>query len=753
MLALHVQDLAAETTAATGGFAPVLLGWIVLLPLIGFLINGAAALYSAVRNRPPTLAQHPPHESEHASEEEAQADLHEAHPATPEPHAGQAAGWTHSLPSLVAPGVVGLAFVIALVNFFRMVGAELHDPVIATYWSWMPVDDLQVDAALQLDQLSILMTLVITGVGFLIHIFSVGYMRQDPGYPRYMAYLNLFIFFMLVLVLGSSFPVMFVGWEGVGLCSYLLIGFWFGERANADAGKKAFIVNRIGDFGFLMAMLLLFAHLGTLNFWQEDGRGVFELAGMQFPFGGVVVTLICLFLLLGAAGKSAQIPLYVWLPDAMAGPTPVSALIHAATMVTAGVYLVARSSVLFALAPAASLTVALVGALTAIFAATIGLKQWDIKKVLAYSTVSQLGFMFAAVGVGAYTAGVFHLMTHAFFKACLFLGSGAVIHAMHHALHATHSPADAQDMRNMGGLRRYMPVTFLTMLVATLAIAGVPPFAGFFSKDEILAATLAGAQGYSGFSHATWLGIPGSVVMGFIWGTLVLAALMTAFYMGRLIIYTFFGGFRGGPEEAKHLHEVGPSMTIPLIVLAVLSVVGGLVNVVEDAPIVNVFDFGQGEALHHFLHPVTLGAEQVMHAYLPMPEYVPHPAWPIVLAILVGIGGLALAFLILRPDRVVDAERTPAYAGDLQKALFNKWYVDEIYHVVVVRPVVAVSRIFATAFDRHAIDGLIDGALGRGAQAVGLLMGRMQTGLVNTYAFVIIVGALAVIGTFVYTAL
>src|SRR5207244_2322828 len=302
-----------------------------------------------------------------------------------------------------------------------------------------------------------------------IHIFSVGYMREDPGYPRYFAYLNLFVFFMLLLVLGGNYPLLFVGWEGVGLCSYLLIGFWFSEKANADAGKKAFIVNRIGDFGFLVAMFLLFANLGTLDF-----VGV-TAAAAGIPMGGTVVTAICLFLFLGCAGKSAQIPLYVWLPDAMAGPTPVSALIHAATMVTAGVYLIARSSVLFSLAPVASLTVAVVGAVTAIFAATIGLKQWDIKKVLAYSTISQLGYMFVGVGVGAYVSGMFHLVTHAFFKALLFLGSGSVIQAMHNAYHATHSTDDAQDMRNMGGLRRYLPVTFVLMWIATLAISRIPP--------------------------------------------------------------------------------------------------------------------------------------------------------------------------------------------------------------------------------------------------------------------------------------
>jgi NADH-quinone oxidoreductase subunit L len=742
MFLLQAQETAGlAVDAHHGAFEPFLLGLIALLPLIGFLINATASLVAA-RNAPrPALAQEAAHETEYASEEEAHADDHVAHPATPEPHPGEATGWTHSLPSLVAPGVIALSFVIALVNFFRMRGADLHEPVVQTYFAWMPVGDLQIDAAFQLDQLSILMTLVITGIGFLIHIFSVGYMRQDPGYPRYMAYLNLFVFFMLVLVLGASFPLMFVGWEGVGLASYLLIGFWFKEKANADAGKKAFIVNRIGDFGFLMAMFLIFVHLGALDF-----VGAFE-AAPRLEFSGAVVTLICLFLLLGAAGKSAQIPLYVWLPDAMAGPTPVSALIHAATMVTAGVYLVARSSVLFALAPAASLTVALVGALTAIFAATIGLKQWDIKKVLAYSTVSQLGFMFAAVGMGAYAAGVFHLMTHAFFKACLFLGSGAVIHAMHHALHATHSPADAQDMRNMGGLRRYMPVTFATMGIATLAIAGVPPFAGFFSKDEILAAAYAGATGYSAFSEASWLGIPGSVVMGFIWGTLAIAALMTAFYMGRLMIYTFFGGFRGGLEEERHLHEVGPSMTVPLIVLAALSVVGGLFNV-ENAPIVNWFDFGQGTALHDWLHPVTAGAEQVMATHLMLPDYVPHPAWPIVLAIAIGLGGLALAWFLLKPGRLGDAETTPAYTDTPGRVLYNKWYVDEVYEAAVVRPVMALSRGFYHVFDRGVIDGLIDGA-GRAALGVGLLFGRVQTGLVNTYAFVIIVGVIAVLGTIV----
>jgi NADH-quinone oxidoreductase subunit L len=769
MLALQAVVPAAEAAVEHHGFHPILLEWIVLLPLLGFLINGALALIAA-RRAHPALAATPhsdvlePSELEgHGDQphpaEDAHAELHAEDPHGPHGGARDHPGVvdpahghdhhppgpppaTHWLPSFVAPGVMALSFLIAVWNFFRMTGADLHEPVVARYFSWMPVGDLQVDAALMVDQLSILMTLIVTGVGLLIHLFSVGYMSHDPGYPRYMAYLNLFVFFMLLLVLGASFPLMFVGWEGVGLCSYLLIGFWFAEKANADAGKKAFIVNRIGDFGFLMAMFLIFANLGTLDF-----VGVFETAPATLAYAGPVVTLITLFLFLGAAGKSAQIPLYVWLPDAMAGPTPVSALIHAATMVTAGVYMIVRSSTLFALAPATSLIVALVGALTAIFAATIGLKQWDIKKVLAYSTVSQLGFMFAAVGMGAYVAGIFHLMTHAFFKACLFLGSGAVIHAMHQALHATHSPADAQDMRNMGGLRRFLPVTFVTMAVATLAIAGIPPFAGFFSKDEIIGAAWTGAGGYSPFSQAVLLGIPGTAWMTVIGVTLSITALLTAFYMGRMMLYTFFGPNRTGEVERGHLHEVGWTMTVPLVVLAALSAIGGLVNV-EHVPIVEWFDFGQGAALHYWLHPTLQGAEVVTAAHVGTLGAAPHPAWPIILAILIGIAGLAAAALLLKPERLRIAEEEPAYTDDLGRVLYNKWYVDELYDRIVVRPVQALSRAFYSIVDRGFIDGIIDGS-GRLAQGVGLLAGRIQTGQLNTYAFVILIGALAVLGAFV----
>jgi NADH-quinone oxidoreductase subunit L len=771
----------AATQAAHGGefhpFAP----WLILaLPLLGFVINGIAALVAARRALPKlppvgdpywdTHGHHEPahgpaHVHEHAlvgagapSEQEgldhgtrpnpvdAAHDVHghDAHGHDDHAHDAPAHGpkpWTHVLPSFVAPGVMLAAFAVAVINFLAMRGAGEFP--VTHLWDWMHAGSLRIDAALLLDPLSMVMTLIITGVGSLIHIFSIGYMKEDPGYPRYMAYLNLFVFFMLILVLGSSYPLMFVGWEGVGLASYLLIGFWFKEKANADAGKKAFIANRVGDFGFLLAMFLLFVHLDTLNF-QEVAAKAPSLA-----YAGPVVTLICLFFFLGATGKSAQIPLYVWLPDAMAGPTPVSALIHAATMVTAGVYLVVRSSVLFAMAPHASMVVAIVGALTAIFAASIGLKQWDIKKVLAYSTVSQLGFMFAAVGMGAYTAGVFHLMTHAFFKACLFLGSGAVIHAMHASLHHTHNPADAQDMRNMGGLRKYLPITFLTMGIATLAIAGVPPFAGFFSKDEIIGAALTGAEGgnYIGLSGITFAGLKGTVWLGLIWGTLSIAAFMTAFYMGRMMIYTFFGRFRSGAEEERHLHEHDWTLKLPLLVLAALSLLGGFLNV-EHVPIVQWFDFGQGAALHHWLHPVLVGQEEVVKANVTGIPKLEHHAWPIVLAILIGLGGLATAWFMLGRKTLGTADAHPSYNNGIERTLYNKWFIDETYDRFVLGPIRGLARFFA-GFDRMVIDGLVDFA-GRTSQAMGLWVGRVQTGQANTYAFVLVVGVLLLLGAFAF---
>ncbi len=675
------------TQAAEHAFEPTLLWAIALLPLLGFIINGILAFKAPAKK---------------------------------------------GITTVVGPGVIGVAFVIALVNFFRMLGAELHEPVIEHYWSWMPVGNLQVAAAFQLDQLSMLMTLIITGVGFLIHVYSIGYMHDDPGYARYFAYINLFIFFMLILVLGSSFALMFVGWEGVGLCSYLLIGFWFRDREKADAGKKAFIVNRIGDFGFLVAMFMIFANLGTLDF-----APVFAAAPTAFPYGGAVVTAITLFLFLGAAGKSAQIPLYVWLPDAMAGPTPVSALIHAATMVTAGVYMVARCSVLFALSPTTMIVVAGIGALTALFAATIGVQQYDIKKVLAYSTVSQLGYMFIGVGVGAYTAGVFHLMTHAFFKALLFLGAGAVIHSMHHALHHTHKDWDAQDMRNMGGLRKYMKITWITMWIGTLAIAGVWPFAGFFSKDEIIWQTAARAVGpFEGWFRLFWI-------------MALIAAMLTAFYMTRLMIMTFHGENRTGEKERAHLHEAPWVMTIPLLILAALSVVGGWINVpaaIAKIPVIGWIP--HSEWLHDWLHPITAAADDVLISNVgELAHQTPFGGGEAIWAVI----SFAIATLVIvlttraLGRRMVDPATEAGAPRGFRKVLYNKWYVDELYDKVIVRPVLWVSRASWRFIDDNIIDGLVNGA-GYASRGLGWTGSRLQTGQLNTYAFAIVVGVLVVLG-------
>ncbi|MEN8374866.1 MAG: NADH-quinone oxidoreductase subunit L [Gemmatimonadota bacterium] len=673
-------------------FHPVLPWAIVLLPLAGFLVNGVAAFVAP------------------------RAKL---------------------IPTLVGPGVVGLAFALALANFLGMSGAELHGPVIETYWTWLPVGELRVDAALQLDQLSILMALVVSGVGFLIHVYSVGYMGEDPGYARYFAYLNLFVFFMLVLVLGSSFPLMFVGWEGVGLCSYLLIGFWFRDREKADAGKKAFIVNRIGDFGFLIAMFMIYVKVGTLDF-----AGVFEAAPAAFAFGGLAITWICLFLFLGATGKSAQIPLHIWLPDAMAGPTPVSALIHAATMVTAGVYLIARASVLFALSPVASLVVAGIGAATALFAATIGLVQTDIKKVLAYSTVSQLGYMFLGVGVGAYAAGVFHLFTHAFFKALLFLGAGAVIHSMHQAMHRTLNHGDPQDMRNMGGLRRYMPMTWITMWIATLAIAGVWPFAGFFSKDEIIWQTAARAHG----EFAAWYTA--------FWVIALAAAALTAFYMTRLMILTFHGANRTGAEEATHLHEAPAVMWVPLALLAAASVVGGWINVPEAIGHNRLLGwFPHSEWLHDWLHPVTEGAEAVLATNVgeglhTAPFGGGEVAWAFG-SLLMAVAVIAVTAALLRRRAVAPAAAAEAPRG-LAKVLYDKWYVDELYDAAVVRPVIGASRALWRWVDEGLIDGAVNG-IGRLTRGVGTVASRAQTGQTALYAAAIVAGVLMLLGFVMWT--
>src|SRR6266704_1261045 len=546
-----------------------------------------------------------------------------------------------TLVSVIGAGVLLAAFAASIAVFSAFVGLHADEPVVLRYWSWIPVGTLQVDVALQVDQLSLVMLLVVTGVGSLIHLFSIGYMKEDPGYARYFAYLNLFVFFMLVLVLGASFPVMFVGWEGVGLCSYLLIGFWFNDAVNANAGRKAFIMNRIGDSGFMVAMFMIFWSTGSLDF-----DTVFAHAPTALAAGGTTITAITLLLFLGCTGKSAQIPLYTWLPDAMAGPTPVSALIHAATMVTAGVYLVARCNLLFALAPVSSAVVAGVGALTALFAATIALKQWDIKRVLAYSTVSQLGYMFLAVGTGAISAGIFHLATHAFFKALLFLGSGSVIYAMHHAYHATHSHDDAQDMRNMGGLRHHLPWTWALMWIATLAIAGVPPLSGFFSKDEILGAAF--ARGASA---------PGWYVF---WGMGLAAALLTAFYMTRLMLYTFHGPNRTGEAARPHLHEAPWLMTGPLVVLGVLSAAGGVLNLPEL--------IGGGQRLAHWLEPVTRASA----ALWPEAHVGAATEWTLIaFAVVVALTGIVGALRLLRPEALMPAKQAPPERG-LGKLLWKK---------------------------------------------------------------------------------
>ena len=571
-------------------------------------------------------------------------------------------------------------------------GGERHLNVV---YNWFMSGEVGADIAFQLDPLSIIMLMVVTWVGFLIHVYSVGYMSHEEGYWRYFAYLNLFLAMMLILILGSSYLFMFVGWEGVGLCSYLLIGFYYEKDFAAAAGKKAFIVNRVGDFGFLVAMFLMIAYLGSVDFTAV------QQAAMAGRADTVIITAICLLLFLGATGKSAQIPLYVWLPDAMAGPTPVSALIHAATMVTAGVYMIVRSNVLYRLSPVAMMVVAIVGALTALLAATIAVRQNDIKKVLAYSTVSQLGFMFIGVGVGAFAAGIFHLVTHAFFKACLFLGSGSVIHAM----------SGEQDIRRMGGLWKKIPITAWTFLIATIAIAGFPPLAGFFSKDEILAA--AWATPY----------FPGVGKLVYALGAI--AALFTAFYMFRLFFLTFFGPFRGTHEQEHHLHESPPSMTVPLVILAVLSIFGGLIGLPH---VIGHNWIGES------LHPIIPEMPSVLRMYIPASVEWIVMAMSTVIAIL----GLMLAMRLYK-DRELAADeafqrRSPGVAATLE----NKYYVDEIYEAAVVRPLEITSR-----FLWKIVDAVIDGiaaALGFLVRGFGDLLRFFQTGNIRNYALMFFVG-------------
>jgi len=586
--------------------------------------------------------------------------------------------------SVVGCGLPILAFVATVRAWLHLQSAE-GTALLETAYTWATVGDFEFQVAFYFDRLSALMTLIVIGVGSLIHVYSTGYMKGDPGYSRYFAYLNLFLFFMLLLVLGRSLLVCFVGWEGVGLASYLLIGFWFEDPAKAAAGKKAFITNRVGDAGFLLGMFLIYHALGTLDFDAVN-------AAFNGPVAPAVsASLVGLLLFVGACGKSAQIPLHVWLPDAMAGPTPVSALIHAATMVTAGVYLVARLNGLYLHAPEASHVIAVVGAATAFFAATVAVVQTDIKKVLAYSTVSQLGFMFVALGVGAYGVAVFHVYTHAFFKACLFLGAGSVIHAL----------SGEQDIRRMGGLAKKIPVTFVTFAIATAAIAGIPPLAGFFSKDEILWFAFSSERG-------------GSALL---WAVMSFTALMTAFYMFRLLWLTFLTSSRMDHETAHHVHESPLSMTSVLVVLAVLSAIGGFFHV------------------YHFLEPVMpMPAENEALAHLKTPL--------VVVAVLIGFAGLAGALYVYRGG-LGRAEALARRFPRLHRLLSGKYYVDELYEAVLGRPLHWVSdRVFLQLGDRTLIDGSLHGLTALAQRAAGRLS-RVETGNLQFYVLLAVLGVIA----------
>jgi len=670
-------------------YSVALAGFIPLLPLIGAAING---LYAFSGARP-----------------------------------------VHGFIHWVACGSIAISFILTLGILGHLLGLpENERSITVLFWPWIHIGSLQSNVAFLLDPLSVTMMLVVSGVGSLIHVYSIGYMHDDPGYARYFSYLNLFSFAMLVLVMADNLILMFVGWEGVGLCSYLLIGFWFTDKAKAVAGMKAFVVNRIGDFAFIVGLFILF--------WTLDGLGhatvtFTELTAVAPVLDGVnwygvsAVGIATLLFFIGATGKSAQIPLYVWLPDAMAGPTPVSALIHAATMVTAGVYLIGRLSALFVLAPETLALVAAVGFLTALYAGTIAVVQKDIKKVLAYSTISQLGFMFGAMGVMAFVGGIFHLVTHSFFKALLFLGAGSVIHAM----------SGEQDMSKMGGLKSKLPVTYKTFLLGTLAIAGIFPFAGFVSKDEIL---------WNAFDHEPVLWVIG-----------ISAALLTAFYMFRLLSMTFFGKNRSSEEVQSHIHESPSTMTIPLISLAILSVFGGLLGVPEALG--QLFGLHGSHMLSNWLAP-SLALPPAEHHAIPVAEYI-----LMILSLGIAVGGCYLGFVIYTrrqdiPEKL--AQRFPR----LYQAVFNKYYVDEAYQSTFVAGTLKLAR-FLAVFDQKVIDGMVnlaafatkilswicgwfdnlfvDGIVNRIADACsisGAKLRLIQTGKLQNYVYVMVTGVVVV---------
>jgi NADH-quinone oxidoreductase subunit L len=590
--------------------------------------------------------------------------------------------------------LVAAAFGLSVGAFFEV--KSTGTAINVNLFDWISVGDFKIQFSFLIDQLSSIMLLIITGVGFLIHLYSIGYMHDDAGFGKFFAYLNLFVFFMLLLVMGSNYVVMFIGWEGVGLCSYLLIGFWYTNPSYADAAKKAFIMNRIGDLGFLLGIFLLVNTFGSVAYADIFPKAATMSAGSA-PF-----VLITILLFVGAVGKSAQLPLFTWLPDAMAGPTPVSALIHAATMVTAGIYMIARSNILFTMAPDTMEVIAIVGLATAFFAALIALTQTDIKKVLAYSTVSQLGYMFLGLGVGAYTGSFFHVLTHAFFKALLFLGAGSVIHAM----------GGEQDMRKMGGLKGKIKITFITMLVGTIAIAGIPPFSGFFSKDEILAAA---------FAHSTTFYVVG-----------VITAMLTSFYMFRMMYLTFWGKFRGTHEQEHHVHESPASMTVPLIVLAILSAIAGMIGV----PAV----MGGHHELGAYLAPVFDASHKILGEH----ELSHSTEWLLMgISVFVALAAMLYAYITYAKNGSVpvsDEEERPA----LSNLSYHKFYIDELYDMIIRKPLDALSVFFYKVVELSGIDGFVNG-LGKGSLEASKGLRLLQTGNVGFYIFMMVIGIIAIL--------
>jgi len=595
-----------------------------------------------------------------------------------------------NLPGIIATGAVSISFIISVFFFFRILSTEI--PVQIYLFDWVTFGRFSLGFSLILDQLSILWLLVVTGIGALIHVYSIGYMKGDENIDRFFSYLNLFIFFMIILVTAGNLGIMFIGWEGVGLCSYLLIGFWYKNQSYNDAAKKAFIMNRIGDLGFLTGLFVLAYLFNTVDFYSL--KDVIPSV-LNDPHSTFLLGVAAFALFIGATGKSAQIPLYTWLPDAMAGPTPVSALIHAATMVTAGIFMITRLNFLFDLTPDVRMIIAIIGSVTALFAASIGLAQTDIKKVLAYSTVSQLGLMFMALGFGAYQIAVFHVITHAFFKACLFLGSGSVIHAM----------GGEQDMRRMGGLRKVMGVTFMTFLISTLSISGIPPFAGFFSKDEIL---------LTAFENNILL-----------WIIAAFASLLTAFYMFRVLFLTFYKDFRGTSEQKHHLHESPQSMTMPLIILAVLATIGGIISL--------PFGFNW---LSNYLKPVILNLENSNHHEISSTAII-----LMVVSTIIALTGSGIAYYkyIVKNSVPEEDDKITGF----RKILYNKYYVDEIYNTLFVKPAYVLAEFFKNVIERIVMACVL--AFGKGIALLSISAKALQNGSIGFYLSVFVIGFCTII--------